>query len=182
MKKRKYKSPKAQEYHTYIDEDTGEVKKFKVGSYDTYMRWVDKQNKSLVRQGLSPIQPIDKRTFDDVYRTTKENLLYDTKVGNRSAVGNVYQYIVRGQSYEHNYMEVQRLKKEGLLLDGVSFSEAIRASKEEFYGYRDRNGDWHDSTIVDWTAIQELYDMKKAMGMSGKQAKEWIKQEYFNSP
>lgn len=139
------------------------------GDYQRYKEWYHKQEDIVARKGHKMYSDIyTEKKFQEVYKFTKNDLALDVKEGRRKAIGNVYQYMARDQSYLMDY-STQKALRDALPNLKPSRFETLDQVKKRM-------------TDDDWDYIHKVYEQAKYDGMSGKEAYHFIAQAIFGSP
>ena len=144
------------------------AKKPSNGDYQRYVEWYHKQENIVSRKGHSMYSNMySEKKFQEVYKFTRNDLALDVKEGRRKAIGNVYQYMARDQSYLLDYSTQKALRKTLPDLNPSRF-ETLDQIKRRM-------------TDLDWDVVRQTYDAAKASGMSGKEAAKFIARTFFGS-
>lgn len=145
------------------------AKKTSNGDYKRYVEWYHRQEEIVARKGHKMWGTMyTEKKFQEVYKFTKNDLALEVKEGRRKAVGNVYQYMARDQSYLMDY-STQKALREALPNLKPSRFETLDQVKRRM-------------TDSDWDYIHQVYKQAKYDGMSGKEAYHFIAQAIFGSP
>lgn len=145
------------------------AKKTSNGDYKRYTEWYHKQEAIVARQGHKMYSDMyTEKKFQEVYKFTKNDLALDVKEGRRKAIGNVYQYMARDQSYLLDY-STQKALRDALPNLKPSRFETLDQIKKRI-------------TDDDWDYIHQVYKQAKYDGMTGKEAYHFIAQAIFGSP
>ena len=144
------------------------AKKQSNGDYQIYKKWYHKQELIVARKGHSMYSDIySEKRFQEKYKFTKNDLALEVKQGKRKAIGNVYQYMARDQSYLMDYSTQKALKNTLPDLNPSRF-ETLDQFKRRM-------------TDADWDVVHQAYNDAKASGMSGKEARKFIARTFFGS-
>ena len=145
------------------------AKKPSNGDYNRYVEWYHKQEDIVARKGHRMYSDMyTEKKFKEVYKFTKNDLALDVKEGRRKAIGNVYQYMARDQSYLLDY-STQKALRDALPNLKPSRFETLEQIKNRM-------------TDGDWDYIHQVYKQAKYDGMTGKEAYHFIAQAIFGSP
>ena len=145
------------------------AKKPSNGDYQRYVEWYHKQEEIVARKGHRMYSDMyTEKKFQEVYKFTKNDLALDVKEGRRKAIGNVYQYMARDQSYLMDY-STQKALRDALPNLKPSRFETLEQVKKRM-------------TDDDWDYIHQVYKQAKYDGMTGKEAYHFIAQAIFGSP
>lgn len=144
------------------------AKKASNGDYQRYVEWYHKQEDIVARKGHGMYSAMySEKRFQEKYKFTKNDLALDVKQGKRKAIGNVYQYMARDQSYLMDY-STQRALRNTLPDLKPSRFETLDQVKGRM-------------TDDDWGIVHQAYNDAKASGMSGKEAAKFIARTFFGS-
>lgn len=139
------------------------------GDYQRYVEWYHKQEAIVARKGHKMYSDMyTEKKFQEVYKFTKNDLALDVKEGRRKAIGNVYQYMARDQSYLLDY-STQKALRDALPNLKPSRFETLDQVKKRM-------------TDDDWDYIHQVYNQAKYDGMTKKEAYHFIAQAIFGSP
>lgn len=145
------------------------AKKPSNGDYKRYVEWYHKQEEIVARKGHKMWDSMyTEKRFKEVYKFTKNDLELQVKAGQRKAIGNVYQYMARDQSYLMDY-STQKALRNALPNVKPSRFETLDEVKRRM-------------TDADWDYVHQVYNQAKYDGMTGKEAYHFIAQAIFGSP
>ena len=145
------------------------AKKPSNGDYQRYVEWYRKQEQIVARKGHKMWDSMySEKRFKEVYKFTKNDLELQVKAGQRKAVGNVYQYMARDQTYLMDY-STQKALRNALPNVKPSRFETLDEVKRRM-------------TDSDWDYIHQVYKQAKYDGMTGTEAYHFIAQAIFGSP
>lgn len=149
------------------------MSKSRKSGYDTYVAYYNKRKEYMERQGKEMLSPLmSKSKFEEVYRDERANLKLAVEMGERKAIGNVYQSIVSQQQYSMSRETAKVLKKVSKEHD-LSLNIDRQMSVKEFT---------KNAPKEFWQYVSDDYDDLISHGFKGKEAKAYISWLYFGSP
>ena len=133
-------------------------------NYESYKAAYRKKQNMLTRKGLQMYdQMLTKSEFEAVYEATRNDLKEMVKKGDRKVIGNVTQTIVTEQTYEYTQRQ------------GKALAEYAKATGQNLTQQQIRAGQ------LDWTMLEDRQIELRAQGLSPRDVRKTIGQEYFGS-
>ena len=133
-------------------------------NYESYKAAYRKKQNMLTRKGLQMYDTmLTKSEFEAVYEATRNDLKEMVKKGDRKVIGNVTQTIVTEQTYEYTQKQ------------GKALAEYAKASGQNLTQQQIRAGQ------LDWTLLEDRQIELRQMGLSPRDVRKTIGQEYFGS-
>lgn len=133
-------------------------------NYESYKVAYRKKQNMLTRKGLQMYdQMLTKSEFEAVYEATRNDLKEMVKKGDRKVIGNVTQTIVTEQTYEYTQRQ------------GKALAEYAKATGQNLTQQQIRAGQ------LDWTMLEDRQIELRQQGLSPRDVRKTIGQEYFGS-
>ena len=133
-------------------------------NYESYKAAYRKKQVMLTKKGLSMYdQMLTKSEFEAVYEATRNDLKAMVKKGERKVIGNVTQTIVTEQTYEYTQKQ------------GKALAEYAKATGQNLTQQQIRAGE------LDWSMLEDRQIELREQGLSPRDIRKTIGQEYFGS-
>ncbi len=142
--------------------------------YGRYINFLQKVNKTRIKDGKSVLLPYSEQVAREVYYNTRNDLIDDKNKGLRGSIGNVYQYMAREQGaimgFNVSFERARALYKYAKSTNQNLKFKDIRYMNETEVEHK-----------IDWEYINEEYKLLKEKGWLSKDIQKYVAFNYFGS-